>query len=200
MSANLIERVIRDAHGIGAHVGDQRDGAFLAQLDAFVEFLRERHGALRGVPQAIVRSLLELGSGEWRRRIAPLFLLRDGGDDPLGLLHGRDDFIGVGLIIHFDVFALELAELGFEDGRRAGIQHGVDGPVFLGDEGADFLFALDDQAQRDSLHASGGKAAADFIPEQRRNFVADDAIEDAAGLLRVHQMLVHFGWASRRRP
>ena len=41
------------------------------------------------------------------------------------------------------------------------------------------------------MHASGGKAAADFVPEQRRNFVADDAIEDAASLLRVHQMLVN---------
>ena len=189
--ADLIERVVRDAHGIGAHVGDQRDGTFLAQLDAFVQFLRERHGALGGVAQAIVSSLLQLGSGERRRRIAPLFLLRDGRDDPFGFLHGRDDFVGVGLIIDFDVFALELAELGFEDRRRAGIQHGVDGPVFLRDEGANFLFALDDQAQGDGLHASGGKAAADFVPEQRRNFVTDDAIEDAASLLRVHQMLVH---------
>src|SRR5580693_8637683 len=69
----------------------------------------------------------------------------------------------------------------------------MDRPVLLGDKSADFLLALDDQAQSDGLDASGGKAAADFVPEQRRNFVTDDAIEHAAGLLRVHQVLVDLG-------
>src|ERR1700723_624341 len=69
----------------------------------------------------------------------------------------------------------------------------MDRPVLLGDKSGDFLLALDDQAQSDGLDASGGKAAADFVPEQRRNFVTDDAIEHAAGLPRVHQGLVDLG-------
>ena len=69
----------------------------------------------------------------------------------------------------------------------------MNGPIFLGDKGADFLLALDDQAQRDGLHASSGKAAAHFVPQQRRNFVTDDAIEHAASLLRVHQIFIHLG-------
>ena len=124
--------------------------------------------------------------------IAALFFLRDAGDLPLGLLHGGDNLVRSLLIQNFDVLAFEFAELGFEQRRRAGVEQGVDGPVFLGDEGADFLFALDDQAQRHSLHPPGGKAAAHFVPEQRRNFVAHDAIEHAAGLLRVHQIFVYF--------
>ena len=66
----------------------------------------------------------------------------------------------------------------------------VDGPVFFLLERLDLALAFDDQAQRDGLHASGGKAAADFVPEQRRNLVADQAIEHAAGLLRVDQVLI----------
>src|SRR6185436_2592473 len=38
---------------------------------------------------------------------------------------------------------------------------------------------------RDGLDAAGGEAAADLLPEQRRELVADDAVEQAAGLLRV---------------
>ena len=40
----------------------------------------------------------------------------------------------------------------------------VDRPVFFFLERLDFAFAFDDQAQRDGLHASGGEAAANFIP------------------------------------
>ena len=53
---------------------------------------------------------------------------------------------------------------------------------------ADFTFAFDDEAQRNGLHAAGGKAAANFVPQQRRDFVTDQAVEHAAGLLRLHQV------------
>src|ERR1700733_252431 len=34
--------------------------------------------------------------------------------------------------------------------------------------------------------AAGGKTAAHFVPQERRNFIAHDAIENATGLLRIH--------------
>ena len=55
-------------------------------------------------------------------------------------------------------------------------------------ERADFALALDDQAQRDGLDASGGESAADLVPEQRRNLVADQTVENAARLLRFNQV------------
>ena len=64
----------------------------------------------------------------------------------------------------------------------------VDGPILFLSEGLDLAFALDDQAQSDRLHASGGEAAADLVPEQRRNLVADQPVEHAARLLRVDQV------------
>ena len=67
----------------------------------------------------------------------------------------------------------------------------VNGPVFSLLERLDFAVALHDQAQCHGLHASGGEAAADFVPQQRRDLIADDAVEDAAGLLRVYQVTVN---------
>ncbi len=67
---------------------------------------------------------------------------------------------------------------------------GVDRPVFLLLEGFDFALTLDDQPQSDGLHASGGKAAAHFVPEQRRNLVSDQAVQDTTRLLSIDQILI----------
>ena len=112
--------------------------------------------------------------------------MRNAGNLPFRFAYRGDNFIGGFLVFDFDVFALVLEELGFEERRLASIEHGVNRPVFLRDEGADFLFALDDQAESDCLHTSGGKTAADFVPEKRGNFVAHDAVENAASLLGIH--------------
>ncbi len=82
-------------------------------------------------------------------------------------------------------------QLGFEERRLPGIQHRVNRPVLLRDERADLLLAFDDQPQRHGLHAPGGKPAANFVPQNGRNFVAHDAIEHAARLLRIHQIGIH---------
>src|SRR5437879_11757396 len=70
---NLDQRVVRTMHGIGAHVGDQRDRAFVTKLDALIEFLREGHGAIGGVATPVVSCLLHFGSRERRRSLALLF-------------------------------------------------------------------------------------------------------------------------------
>ncbi len=150
------ERIIRDVHRIRAHVGNQCDGAFAAQLDAFIKPLRERHSALRRVSQPVVSGLLELRRRERWRRIALLFLLRDARDLPFGFRDGGDDLVRGFLISNRDFFALVAAELGFKNRRLARIEHGVNRPVLDRHKRANLLLALDDQAQRNGLHAPGG--------------------------------------------
>ena len=75
-------------------------------------------------------------------------------------------------------------------GLLLGVQHRIQSPVLDGLECTDLTFALDDQAHGDGLHTSSGESSADLIPEQRRNLIADQAVENAAGLLRVNQILV----------
>ena len=55
----------------------------------------------------------------------------------------------------------------------------------VGLERFDFALAIDDQPQRDGLHAAGREAERELRPHEGRDVVADDAIEDAAGALRV---------------
>ena len=60
----------------------------------------------------------------------------------------------------------------------------------IGLERLDLALALADDAHRDRLHAAGRQPAAHLLPEQRADLVADQAVEDAARLLRLEQVLV----------
>src|SRR5690606_31408673 len=63
------------------------------------------------------------------------------------------------------------------------LQVGRDGPVLLRDEGPDLVLALADEAERDRLHPTRREPRTDRLPEEGRDLVADDAIEDPARLL-----------------
>ncbi len=188
--AQLRDRIIRNTGGIGAHVGDEANRAFLAQFHAFVEVLREHHGALHAEAQLARGVLLQLAGGEGRSRAAPALPFFHRADRPLGLLQRRADllrFFGVG---DLGLFVAAADEARVERRGLGGRQVRVDGPVFLLLEGLDLALALDDQAQRDGLHAAGGEPAAHLVPQQRRDLIPDQAVENAASLLRVHQVLV----------
>ena len=53
-------------------------------------------------------------------------------------------------------------------------------------------FALNNQPHRDALHASGGEAATDLLPEQLRDIVAIQPIQDPASFLSTNQRIVDF--------
>ena len=74
-----------------------------------------------------------------------------------------------------------LDEIGGED---AG-----DFPILFGNEGLDGEFSFDDELECDGLDAAGGEAGADFS-RGGGDFVADEAVDDAAGLLGVDLVLV----------
>src|SRR5260370_40676130 len=76
--ANFVERVVRNARGVGSHVGDEAHRTFRAKLDAFVQPLSQHHGPLHAEPKFARGLLLQRGRDERRNRIA-FFLAR--GDD-----------------------------------------------------------------------------------------------------------------------
>ena len=141
-------------HRVRTHVGDQPHQTFRTQLHAFIQFLRQGHRALGGVAQPVVRRLLQFRGRERRRRIALLFLLRDRCDLPLRFAHRGHNLVGSFLVLYFDVRVFVLDELGFKKRWLAPIQHRVNGPILLRHKRADGYLALDDQAQRHSLHAA----------------------------------------------
>src|ERR1700747_703909 len=63
-------------------------------------------------------------------------------------------------------------------------------PPLGGAEGDPLALALHDEARGDRLDAAGRKPAHDLLPEDRRDLVAVEPVEDAPRLLRVDEPLV----------
>src|SRR4029077_15866636 len=85
-----------------------------------------------------------------------------------------------------DLLTLEFDELERKS-LRAVFAFGLERPVFLLREYTDLLLALADHAQSRALHAAGRQAAANLLPQQRRQIEADEVVEGATRLLGIHQ-------------
>ena len=83
------------------------------------------------------------------------------------------------LVADFDRLPVLLEQLRVELGRLRSGEPREQVPVLLGHERFDRALAVAHQLQRDRLHASGAQAAADLVPEQRAELVADQTIEHA---------------------
>ncbi len=185
--------LVGDTHGVGTHVGDERHGAAIAQLHAFIDFLRRAHGLLGRVAQSPVGHLLQGGGGERRGRAFAALLLVHGLDREFPGAHGLVQRVGgrrVANVLQAGLHGLagDLPELGDEGGRIPALQLGLEGPVLDGIEGPALALAVHDEPQLHGLHAAGGNAALHVLPEDGRNFVADEPVEHAARLLRTHEI------------
>ena len=67
----------------------------------------------------------------------------------------------------------------------------IDGPIFLFLERADFALALNHHPKGDRLHPARGQSPAHFVPQQRRNLVSHQPVENASGLLRFNAVQIH---------
>ena len=65
-AAHGLNRLVRDAGGVGTDVRDQTLRALAGQLHAFVELLGDLHGFLGGEAQLARGLLLEVGGGKGR--------------------------------------------------------------------------------------------------------------------------------------
>ena len=117
---------------------------------------------------------------------------RGGG----GLVQYRGGGVG-GLTGGVEVAALGDAhpvEGGQACGEGAGIGFGaaveghVEVPVSGGHESDAFPFPVDDEAGGDGLHPARRQFRHDLLPQHRGDLVAVEAVEDAAGLLRVDEV------------
>ena len=104
----------------------------------------------------------------------------DGDAMPLGRL----------LVGDVERGAVDPDDLGREPfaGRRG--EERLDRPVLVGGERGDLALTLDDEPDRDRLDATGRQAAADLARQERTQRVADEAVDDAARLLRVDEIHV----------
>ncbi len=196
--ADVLQRVVGDARGVGAHVRDQSDRAAPGDLAAFVESLRDLHRAPHRETEPRRGRLLELRGDEGRRRVlAPLGGL-DRRDRPGRLRDVVDDARwptsssgrrGI-CSVELELLAVEGGEARRELGRNLARELRVDRPVLDRDERFDLALALADDAEGDGLDPAGGEAPPDLLPEQVRDLVSDEAVDDAPGLLGVDALRV----------
>ena len=103
--------------------------------------------------------------------------------EPLGALaSGSWQRLAVGILVDQPLAPGVTQGFGLVE---VGCEIGLDLPVFVRDEGLNFLFSLGDEAHRHRLHAPGAEAAGHFFPQERRNLIPDDPIQNATRLLGV---------------
>ena len=184
LAAQVGQRVVRQVHRVGSHVGD---------VAGFVQALRRAHRPLRRETE-LARGVLLQGRGDERRRGAALAL---AAVDPVGRQppvrrgqHALADTVrvlGVADVEFLQVLVFQAHQAAEEFLARLR-QVGLDGPVLLGPERLDLALALDDHAQRRALHPAGRQAGPDESPQQRRQVEADQVVERPPRLLRVDQV------------
>ena len=183
------KRLIGQALRIGTHIGDEADRAAVGDIHTLIELLRDRHGAPRRHAQA-AGSLLLQGRGDERgRRTALFFAALDARDLERLSRNGGNDLVGRGLVRNVHLL-FRRAVKARRERARAAVKQRVEQPVLLRLEGADLIFTVDHDARGHRLHAAGGQAGLDLAPEQRAEFIAHDAVENAARLLCVDQILI----------
>ena len=188
------QRRLRQRRGVGTHVCD---------VAVVVEALSEPHRRLRGEAEFATRLLLQRRRHERRARAPDVGLALDTGDlersalEPVGEATHR-------VLVELAGFAAQLsvgAEVaagrdapaldGYEPRlERIGIESAKEIPPLRGTERHALPLALHDEPGRHRLDAAGRQTAHDLLPEDRRDLVAVEPVEDAPRLLRVHEPLV----------
>lgn len=196
-------RGVGERGGVRTHIGDE---AVLVQLLGHLHrrlrteaelargLLLERRRAERGVRGAAVGLGLDRPDGERR-------LLQRGGQGPRVRLVEVQDLaleptVRAEVAALRDALAVDRVQAGDQRGRvrRVTGASGAEGagqvPVLGGTERDALALPLDDETGGHRLDAARRQLRHDLLPQDRRDLVAVEAVEDAAGLLRVDHALV----------
>lgn len=198
-----LDRLLREVRRVRTHVGNEA---------VLVETLRDLHRLSGGEAELTARLLLQRRRYERRVgraradtvvdvRHAPGLRREAPGQAPRIRLAeeqhvlARDEAllqaprVVVEVASGGETRAAQVGHHGFEH-RVVLLQERLQVPVPGRDKGHPFLLAHDEQAHRDALHAAGGQAGRDLLPEQRRDRIAHETVEHTAGLLCVDQIEV----------
>src|SRR5205807_9778234 len=113
--------------------------------------------------------------------------------DALPIFELRHDLVDLALFLQLELFlgALLAVQASRKDSRLIDFRnHRVERPGLDRNELLDLLFALDNQPDRDRLNPASTQALADLLPQQWAQLVSDEAVDHAARLLRIHEILV----------
>ena len=199
-------------------IRDEAPHLVVSSFNALEEPLRHLHRPLGREPELAAGFLRQRRCGERRRGSLDARLLLERRDRPRHVgAHGLDERGRLFFTQQPRVLILQCAGLGIEvlAGRDALIAQTDERgdelaslslelrfqiPIDRGTKRPSLLFALDDQTDGNALDASGAESGLHFFPEQRRQGVAIQTVENAAALLRAHEVLVHVRRILERFP
>jgi hypothetical protein len=96
--------------------------------------------------------------------------------------------LGLGSVPDFRLLRIDPQQISPKGGFF--LQGRIESPVFLGDEFADFLFPLAEEADGHGLHPPGAQPPAHLVPEKRTHHVSHQPVQDAARLLGFKFVLI----------
>ena len=197
--AGGVDRLAGQGRGVGTHVGD---------VTGLVQGLGGAHRRGRVPVQLARRLLLECRRREGGGRAAAVGLAGHRVDDRGrgvgqragvgpggGLVQVEDAGLG-GLRAQLTLLgkvgtSRDRVAVHGGDARAEGLarrrKRRVDRPVLGAHVRHALTFPGDHEARGHRLHATGRQGRADLAPQEGRDLVAVEAVEDAAGLLRVHE-------------
>ena len=108
--------------------------------------------------------------------------------------------VGVEVLARRDALVADPHQRGDERPLAPLADRRLEVPVGARAEPPALFLALDDQPDGHALHAAGAEPGLHLLPEHRRQRVAVEPVEDAAGFLRAHQGLVDAVRAARAPP
>ena len=177
---------------VGTHISDETDG-LAADVDAFVEPLREPHGVRRREAELAARFLLQVevvnGGGGLRRAgfasteatlkaAVSSACLKASASAPEPMSRRWIFWPSAPTRRASKVSPRGVASVATSD------------QYSRGDEFLDLEFAVADQPQRHRLHAAGRARAGQLAPQHRREREADEIVERAAGEIGIDQRAV----------
>ena len=200
-STGRLDRLLRQVYRVGSHIGD---------IALLVETLGRAHGVPGREPQFAVRLLLQGGGGEGRRWLAGVGSLLNVRHCPIA----RSQAIAQGLGLLFveqnnlfarrnlpggfvkirprgQFFAVQGHQLGFKGAIVQAGQRRLQVPIGSGFERSPGPFPNHQHPHRHGLHPPCRQARRDFFPQQRRQGVTHQAIENSAGFLGMNEVIVH---------
>ncbi len=187
---------------VGAHIGDE---------SALVQALGDAHGLARAEAELAARLLDEARRDERSGRTTGVGLGLDARHREVGRREPRRERAGHRRRHVGDAVGLELPPvveiatrrhpLAVDAGQprlegasrvrsRRRLERGAHVPELGGAERHALALAVDDEPKRDRLDAPRAQAARDLAPQDRGHLVAVEAVEDAAGLLRLDELHV----------
>ena len=120
--------------------------------------------------------------------VAVRLLDRDVGHDRVAGADRRAMALGRLAVGDVGLLAADPDQVGLERRAIGRKKSRLQGPVLPCQEGADLALPIDDQPNGHGLDAAGRKPGSDLAPQQRAQGVADQAVDDPAGLLRVDEV------------